>query len=135
MINLKKYKSFILYVVFGIMTTAINIVLYWLLHVVLGIANIPSNIIAWVGAVLFAFLTNKNLVFGSASWDKKTVVNELWKFFGARLATGGVDLLIMFLFVDVWGFNGVIIKIITNAIVIVLNFILSELIVFNSKNI
>ena len=130
---LKKYKNFILYVGFGIITTAINIILYWLLYNILDVSNVPSNIIAWIGAVIFAFLTNKNLVFGSSSWDKKTVINELWKFFGARLATGGIDLLIMFLFVDVWGFNGMIIKIIANIIVIILNFVLSKLVVFRKK--
>ena len=130
---LKKYKNFILYVGFGIITTAINIILYWLLYNILDVSNVPSNIIAWIGAVIFAFLTNKNLVFGSSSWDKKTVINELWKFFGARLATGGIDLLIMFLFVDIWQFNGLLIKIIANIVVIILNFILSKLIVFKTS--
>ena len=130
---LKKYKNFILYVGFGIITTAINIILYWLLYNILDVSNVPSNIIAWIGAVIFAFLTNKNLVFGSSSWDKKTVINELWKFFGARLATGGIDLLIMFVFVDIWQFNGLLIKIIANIVVIILNFILSKLIVFKTS--
>ena len=130
---LKKYKNFILYVGFGIITTAINIILYWLLYNILDVSNVPSNIIAWIGAVIFAFLTNKNLVFGSSSWDKKTVINELWKFFGARLATGGIDLLIMFLFVDIWQFNGLLIKIIANIVVIILNFILSKLVVFKTS--
>ena len=134
-INFKKYKSIILYIFFGGLTTLINIVLYWLFYTVLGVTNIPSNIIAWVGAVVFAFLTNKNLVFGSSSWDKKTVANELWKFFGARLATGGIDLLIMFLFVDIWHFNGLLIKIIANIIVIILNFVLSKLVVFRKKEV
>ena len=130
---LKKYKNFILYVGFGIITTAINIILYWLLYNILDVSNVPSNIIAWIGAVIFAFLTNKNLVFGSSSWDKKTVINELWKFIGARLATGGIDLLIMFLFVDIWQFNGLLIKIIANIVVIILNFILSKLVVFKTS--
>lgn len=130
-----KYQALILYVVFGIATTIINILLYGLFYYWLGWknftwGNVAANVIAWVGAVSVAFLTNKNMVFGSDSWHKKVVIREFITFILARIATGVVDLAIMFIFVDCLRFNGVLIKIIANIIVIILNFILSKVVVF-----
>ena len=130
----KEYRSFILYVVFGVLTTIINFVLYWLFYEVIRIGNIPSNVLAWVGAVTVAFLTNKSLVFGSSSWDKKTVASEFIKFIVARLATGGVDLLFMFVTVDLYRWNALLMKILANIIVIILNYILSKLVVFKKPS-
>lgn len=131
----QKYKKIILYIVFGVITTVINIFLYWLFFKFLkwesfAWGNVAANVIAWVGAVSVAFLTNKNLVFGSDSWHKKVVIREFITFILARIATGVVDLAIMFIFVDCLRFNGVLIKIIANIIVIILNFILSKVVVF-----
>lgn len=129
----RKYKSVIFYITFGVLTTIINLVLYWLFYDVLKVSNILSNIIAWFGAISVAFLTNKNLVFGSSSWERKTVLREFAKFIVARLATGGVDLLFMFVTVDLLGWNGLIMKMLANVIVIILNYILSRLVVFKNK--
>ena len=90
-----KYKSFIFYAVFGVLTTVINIASYALCYKYLGIPNVPSNIIAWVLAVLFAFITNKLYVFDSKNMAMSTLIPELIKFTAARLATGGIDLLII----------------------------------------
>lgn len=128
-----KYKSFIFYAVFGVLTTVINIAAYALCFKVLGIANVPSVIIAWIVAVLFAFITNKLWVFDSKSMDKNTVISELIKFMAARLATGGIDLLIMYIGVDMMHGPEIILKAVSNVIVIILNYILSRLIVFKKK--
>lgn len=132
-----KYQALILYVVFGVMTTIINILLYGLFYYWLGWknfawGNVAANVIAWVGAVSVAFLTNKNMVFGSDSWHKKVVIREFITFILARIATGAVDLAIMYICVDYLGFNGVAMKMIANIVVIVLNFILSKVIVFKN---
>lgn len=128
-----KYKGLIFYAVFGVLTTVINIVAYALCFKVLGIANVPSVIIAWIVAVLFAFITNKLWVFDSKSMDKNTVISELIKFMAARLATGGIDLLIMYIGVDMMHGPEIILKAVSNVIVIILNYILSRLIVFKKK--
>ncbi len=128
-----KYKGFIFYAVFGVLTTIINIVTYALCYKKLGIANAPSTVIAWLLAVLFAFITNKLWVFDSKSMDGKTVISELIKFMLARLATGGVDFLIMVIGVDVMHGPEIILKAVSNVIVIILNYILSRLIVFKKK--
>ena len=125
-----KYRSIILYVVFGAMTTLVNMAAYWLCFDVLGIPNVPSTVIAWVLAVSFAFVTNKLWVFDSKSWDGRTLRHEIPAFFGARLLTGLLDVGIMYVTVDVMGWNGMVWKLISNVIVIILNYIASELFIF-----
>lgn len=129
-----KYKGIIFYGIFGVITTVINIAAYALCYKVLGIANVPSVIIAWTVAVIFAFVTNKLWVFESKSMDKKTVIAEFIKFMCARLATGGLDLLIMYIGVDVMHGPDVILKAASNIIVIILNYVFSKLIVFKKKS-
>ena len=128
-----KYKGLILYGIFGVLTTIINIATYAVCYRVIGIANVPSDIIAWVVGVAFAFITNKLYVFGSKSMDMKTLFPELAKFVAARLATGVLDVIIMFIGVDVMHGPDVILKVASNVIVIILNYVLSKLVVFKKK--
>lgn len=128
-----KYRSIILYVVFGAMTTLVNMAAYWLCYNVIGIPNVPSTIIAWVLAVSFAFVTNKLWVFDSKSWDEKTLRHEIPTFFGARLLTGLLDVGIMYVTVDVMGWNGMVWKLVSNVIVIILNYIASKLVIFKER--
>lgn len=128
-----KYKGLILYGIFGVLTTIINIATYAVCYRVIGIANVPSDIIAWVVGVAFAFITNKLYVFGSKSMDMKTLFPELVKFVAARLATGVLDVIIMFIGVDVMHGPDVILKVASNVIVIILNYVLSKLVVFKKQ--
>ena len=130
---LARYRSLILYAVFGALTTLANMAAYWLCFDVSGIPNVPSTIIAWVLAVSFAFITNKLWVFGSRSFDAKTLRHEIPSFFGARLLTGLLDVLIMYVTVDVLGWNAMVWKLVSNVIVIVLNYIASKLLIFRKK--
>jgi Predicted membrane protein len=128
-----KYKEQILYVFFGGLTTLINWGAYALCYNVLGVSNVPSVIIAWILGVAFAFVTNKIWVFESRSFNTQTVLRELWTFVAARLVTGLLDLGIMYLAVDVLGGNGNVWKLISNVIVIILNYVFSKLIVFKKQ--
>ena len=128
-----KYRSIILYVVFGAMTTLVNMAAYWLCFDVIGIPNVPSTVIAWVLAVSFAFVTNKLWVFDSKSWDAQTLKHEIPTFFGARLLTGLLDVRIMYVTVDVMGWNGMVWKLVSNVIVIILNYIASRLVIFKKR--
>ena len=128
-----KYKGLILYGIFGVLTTIINIATYAVCYRVIGIANVPSDIIAWVVGVAFAFITNKLYVFGSKSMDLKTLFPELTKFVAARLATGVLDVIIMYIGVDVMHGPDVILKVASNVIVIILNYVLSKLVVFKKQ--
>lgn len=130
---LKKHKSLISYAFFGVCTTAVNVVTYYVCFNIAGLSNILSTIIAWILAVLFAYITNKLWVFDSKSFDKNVLIKEIPAFFGCRLATGVLDVVIMFLAVDIAQSNGTVWKIISNILVIVINYIASKLIIFKKK--
>ena len=125
-----KYRDIVLYGIFGVLTTLVNIITYHVSYNTLGISNVGSTIIAWIFAVTFAFLTNKTLVFESRSWNRNTVVAEICKFYGCRISTGVIEVGMMYLFVDMMGMNGTLMKTITNVIVIILNYIFSKLFIF-----
>lgn len=127
---LRKYKGLILYAVFGVLTTAVNMGSYYICFNVAGIPNVPATVIAWLLAVLFAFITNKIWVFDSKSFDKKTLFHELWTFFACRIATGVLDVGIMYFAVDLLNMNSTLWKLISNILVIIINYVFSKLVIF-----
>ena len=74
---LRKNKQLLLYLFFGICTTAINTICYWLLYDVLPFGNLLSTILAWLAAVIFAFITNKLFVFESKRTSTQECINEV----------------------------------------------------------
>lgn len=130
---LKKHWDIVTYLIFGVLTTVVNYLVYLPLYNLLGIPAAVCNIIAWAFAVAFAFLTNKPFVFKSHDWSAKTVVPELSKFVGSRVATGAMETGIIFLAVDLMGWNGNIWKIVTSVLVVILNYLFSKLLVFRKK--
>lgn len=127
---LKKYRSAILYVIFGGFTTLINIIVYYFSSYVGGFDTVSSNIIAWILSVLFAYITNRKWVFESQNDTKKGVMKEISSFFGCRLATGVLDVLIMFISVDILNLNGMLMKCFSNILVIIINYIASKFMIF-----
>lgn len=125
-----KYWDILSYLVFGVMTTVVNYAVYLPIYNFLGLSAAVSNVIAWVAAVAFAFLTNKPFVFKSHDWSVKTVIPELTKFVSCRFASGAMETLILLLTVDLLGWNGNIWKLITQVLVVVLNYVTSKLVVF-----
>lgn len=130
---IKKYRDIIMYGIFGVLTTLVNIVMYWVCAHPLALPTLPSNIIAWVISVLFAYYTNRTFVFQSKNTGKEAVLKEMASFFACRIGTGVMDWVIMFLFVDVLSFNDMVVKIASNFLVIVLNYAFSKLIIFKKK--
>jgi len=124
---LMKYKEIIMYLVFGVLTTVVNIVVYFLSAELLNINYLISNALAWFLSVLFAYITNRKYVFESSS---QNILKEAVSFFSSRLATGILDMVLMWLFVYFNVVNDVIAKVIVNVIVVVLNYVLSKLVVF-----
>ena len=129
----EKYRSILIYLIFGVLTTAVNYLVYIPCLNLLGLKASVSNVIAWCVAVLFAFLTNKPFVFESKDWSVKTVVPEFIKFVGTRVASGLMETVILMVAVDMLGWNGVIWKLVPNVIVVILNYIGSKLLVFRRK--
>jgi putative flippase GtrA len=121
------------YLFFGVLTTIVNYMVYFPLYNWVGCSAVLSNAIAWLVAVVFAFLTNKPFVFKSHDWSAKTVMTEVIKFFGCRIASGIAESVIIFVTVDLMLLNGNLWKILTSVLVIVLNYIGSKVFVFRRK--
>lgn len=128
-----KYKDILYYGIFGVLTTLVNIVVYWLMAHPLGLNTVPSSVIAWIAAVSFAYITNRKWVFHSEAHTSKGILKEVIYFFACRLATGVIDWLFMYATVDMMSLNDVVMKTTANIIVIILNYIASKLIIFKHK--
>ena len=127
---IKKYEDIVLYGFFGVCTTIINLISYFFFYNILKFSNVASTCIAWIIAVAFAYITNKIFVFKSKSFNFDILVKEILSFFGCRFLTGILDVVIMFFSVDVYCQNSTLWKVISNILVIVLNFLLGKLVVF-----
>ena len=125
-------KEVISYLIFGVLTTVVNIVVYYVFNTWLQVNYLVSNAIAWIASVLFAYITNRKYVFESKN---TSMFNELVKFIGARLSTGIMDMILMWLLVDVLSMNSMFSKIIVNVLVIVLNYVLSKVFVFKKEEV
>lgn len=129
----KKHRSVILYLIFGGLTTLINIASYSLFYYVAEFSNSISNVYAWVISVIFAYITNKLFVFENQSFALPKLLIEIGAFFSCRLLTGVLDLIIMFLFVDLLALHALTMKVVSNVIVIVLNYVASKFIIFRKE--
>ncbi len=125
-----KYKEIILYGVFGAGATIINIIVFALLHNTLNIMLLPANIIAWISAFIFAFITNKLVVFGSKSWKGNDAIREMLGFLIARLSTLVVDSVLMVLLVEFLKVNSTFSKVFVNIVVIIINYVASKFVIF-----
>ena len=130
---MEKYKDIVPYAIFGILTTIINIVVYLFFAHILKKEIMLSTLAAWFFSVLFAYVTNRKWVFHSGVLTFSNIIREAVAFFICRLATGMADILIMFVFVNIFHFNDLFIKIISNIAVIILNYVASKWIIFNHK--
>lgn len=132
--TIRKHKDILSYLLFGFLTTLVNVVIYWICAHALYFPTTQSAAIAWFAAVVFAYLTNRKLVFHSKAKKKKDVLIEIAAFFVCRLLTGLLDIIIMHVFVDKYGQPDIIVKIISNIVVIIANYILSKLVIFRKDN-
>ena len=110
-----KYKELVLYVVFGVLTTVVSYVSYWIFTDFLHIPYMVSTALSWVLSVTFAYVTNRKWVFAS------------------RIASGFMEMGMMFIGVDLLHVNDKIVKLVANVFVILANYILSKLVVFRKK--
>lgn len=159
---MKKFKEMVLYLVFGVLTTLVNFVVFKLCNKFTD--PLISNVIAWIFAVAFAYVTNKLFVFESKSWAGNTIRKEIPSFVGARLFSLGVEELGLFVMIK-WlklvptltslssncldmtqKFNftmpakiydvldgEMVVKIILAVVVVILNYVFSKLIIFKKK--
>ena len=115
------------YVVFGVLTTVVNILAYLLFARIFNVNYIYSNIIAWFLSVLFAYITNRIWVFESKS---SNIIKEASYFFAGRIFSGVLDTGLMYVFIDLLSFGDEFSKIIIQVIVVIVNYVLSKYVVF-----
>lgn len=127
---IQKHRDIISYLFFGVLTTLVNYVVFFTLYNYFELSATTSNIISWIAAVIFAFLTNKPFVFQSKDWSSATMFSELFKFVGCRAGSGLIETGIIFVTVDILCWNGNIMKILTGILVVTMNYFSSKKIVF-----
>lgn len=125
-------KKIISFTFWGILTTVLNVALYYLFRHI-NISVQISTVLAWFLCVLFAFITNKKYVFKNSSGSAKAFAREIIYFYGSRIFSGIADVLIMSLFVDILGLNEVFSKITDEILVSAFNFLFSFLVIFKEK--
>lgn len=126
----RKHKEGMRYLVFGALSTVINIIVFAICSKMANLSTTISNIIAWIIAVLFAYVTNKLYVFDSKTVKLKDIAREIFSFFSARIATLVIETAFLWVVIDKLGFNDILMKIISNIIVIILNYIFSKIFIF-----
>jgi len=126
-----KYKEAILYLVFGGLTTLVNIVSYIVCARVFGLGTLTANAIAISLSILFAYVTNKIFVFESKTETLEKLLREFFTFIACRLATAVFDMAFMYITVDILKLYDIGMKISTNIVVVILNFVLSKFVIFH----
>lgn len=128
---MKNKKEIILYLIFGVLTTVVSLLTYYLCTITFLNPNNAveiqiANIISWITCVTFAFFTNRKYVFES----KENIKKEAVKFYISRLSALLIDVVMIFVFVSVLKINDKIIKLVNQVIIIIFNYIASKLFVF-----
>jgi putative flippase GtrA len=121
------------YLFFGVLTTIINIVVFWIMNSPLKINFMVANVIAWIISAIFAFITNKIFVFKSSTTKFIDLTKEAFSFFFFRVVTLFQDEITMIILVQFLGINGVIAKVISNIFVVISNYFASKLVIFRKK--
>ncbi len=125
-----KHKEILLYLLFGGLTAVVSLSSYWVCYAPLHMNVLLANIVSWVAAVTFAYTTNRLWVFTQKAYGLQGVLGEMVRFFGGRLATLGMEEVILWLFVEQWHFDSMAVKVVAQILVILANYVISKLLVF-----
>ena len=128
----KNYKEVINYLIVGGLTTFISLLVYYICVITFLNPNNDielqiANVISWIAGVLFAYFTNRKFVFESKEENK---IKEAGKFVGSRIVTLVIDMVIMWIGVSLLSFNDKIMKLFSQIVIIILNYVFSKLFVF-----
>lgn len=127
---LEKLREVSAYLIFGVLTTLVNIISFYIFNNLLNIDYLIANIISWFLSIIFAYITNKNYVFKNNKEDNfKTFI----LFISSRLTTLLLDMLFMILLIEKIQISEINSKIIVQIMVVVINYLLSKLIVFKDR--
>ena len=128
-----KYKSILLYIFFGGLTTVVSIGSFILFDHGLRMDPLAANVLSWICAVSFAYVTNRVWVFASKAKGTK-ILKEMGAFFAGRLLTLGLEEILLLVFVTWLAFDSTLIKVLAQIVVLVLNYVISKVLVFRGKN-
>ncbi len=130
----KMNKEVILYLFFGVLTTAVNFLVYFL---VLKLSDnyVFSTTMAFIVAVIFAYVTNKKYVFENVTSSFKKLLDEFFRFVTSRIFTYIIDVLGMILLIEYLSHGEVVSKIAVNIVVVGINYILSKIYIFKKEGI
>ena len=126
----KKYKEILLYLFFGGLTALVSIGSYVYCDVILGMNPLIANIISWILAVTFAYITNKIWVFQVEIHGKKELLQQIFSFYTGRLLTLGIEEAILLVFITKLGFNSLVVKVVAQVVVVLSNYVISKCFVF-----
>ena len=130
----REHREGMRYLIFGALSTVVNIIVFAICSDLFSLNTTVSNIIAWIVAVVFAYITNKIWVFESHTTILKELIWEITTFFGARVFTLIIETVFLIIFIDKLNFNKILMKVISNILVIILNFVFSKIIIFKKKD-
>lgn len=129
-----EFKEVINYLVFGVLAMVVNFVSYFIFARLLHIDEVISSGLSWFCSVLFAYITNKLFVFDSKTTTKKELIKEAISFFLARVVSGILcDVGTFALMVKVLHINDIVSKVVTQVMVVIMNYVFSKFIVFRKK--
>lgn len=121
------------YLFFGVLTTLVNYVSYFILSSQLKIDYKISTVISWTLAVLFAYITNKIWVFKSTSFNTEILFKEIIAFLSARIISGIFEFIWMIFTVEVLKMNDLIAKLLANVFVVIMNYFFSKIFIFKKS--
>jgi len=129
----QKHKEPLLYLFFGALTTLVNLVVFYVFTAWIVIDVLAANALAWVAAVLFAYVTNRTWVFASRATGKGAILREIAGFFGGRVATLLFEEAVIWLFIKRLALPAMPIKLCAQVAIVILNYVISKLLVFRKK--
>ncbi len=127
-------RQWIDYIIVGLLTTLVNFSIFYFFDTLLGISYLIANAISIGAAILFAFIMNKLFVFKSKTTNAKMLMREFTAFVGFRMGSGLYDMLSMWILVSFFDFNTNLSKVLTEVVVVLLNYASSKFIVFRKRN-
>jgi len=128
-----QYKEIINYLIFGVLTTLVNYITYLILAKLLNIDYMVSTVVSQIISIIFAYVTNKLFVFKTKDLSTKQLLQEMVSFFGFRIISLLLDMGFMYLFVDILHLNDTIMKLVSNVLIVIANYVFSKLFIFKKK--
>lgn len=129
----KKNKEVLMYLLFGGLTSVVCVVSFGIFHLTFGMDELIANVISWIFAVTFAFVTNRIWVFHASTDSVVDFVKQMVAFYGGRVLTLVIEELMILLFIKLLQWPSMSVKVAAQVVVIVLNYVISKLFVFRKK--